>query len=119
VQRRKSSGGNPIYLGGRKFERGLGAQASSRVSFDLPDGFKTFNATIGCSVEGYYDGRVVFVVKGGDRELYRSGIMRLAHGGRDIEIPIHGVKNLVLIVEDGGNGIGSHHALWAGARLLR
>jgi len=119
VQRRKTIEDNPIYLSGRKFERGLGTHANSRIGFDLPDGFKTFAATIGCSVEGYYGGRVVFVVEGDGRELYRSKVIRLAHGGRDIEIPIKGLKKLTLVVEDGGDGIGNDHALWADARLLR
>jgi hypothetical protein len=113
VQCKKSNAGNPIYLSGQEFYRGFGTYAYSRIAFDVPEGFSKFAATIGCGLEGYYSGKAVFVVEGDGKELYRSPLLRLAHGGIDIELPIKGVKKLVLIVDEGD------YAIWAGARLLR
>lgn len=64
-------------------------------------------------------GSVVFVVKGDDRELFRSPVAGRDTSPIEIRVPLDGVSRLSLIVEDAGDGIAADHANWADARLLK
>lgn len=108
----------PMMLGGRSFLRGLGAHAASRIVYPVPEGFRTFAATIGKDQE-VSGGSVVFVVAGDDNELFRSRVFRNDTPPETIAVPIPGVRRLALIVEEAGDDINADHADWAEARLLR
>jgi len=118
VHRNLSVMGTPMAMGGRTFRRGIGTHAVSRIAYDLPSGYHTFAATIGCDQEVSAN-TVVLVVEGDGKELYRSPLMRQTSEPIDIELPIAGVKRLTLIVEDGGDTYMADHANWADARILR
>jgi hypothetical protein len=66
-----------------------------------------------------YEGELVFVVEGDGKELYRSPALKWNMDPVAIKIPIEGMEELILVVEDGGDGIQSDHANWGDARLLR
>lgn len=118
VHRNLSVMGTPMNMAGRTFHRGLGTHALSRISYDLPEGYTRFAATIGCDQEVSANS-VVFVVQGDGRELYRSPVMRRDTPLIDLDLPIKGVHRLTLILEDAGDGIIADHGNWADARLLR
>lgn len=117
VRRNQSVMGRAMTMGGRRYVRGIGTHAVSRVTYELPEGFRTFAATIGCDQEVWANS-VVFVVMADGRELYRSPLMRRDTPVVDIEVPIQGVRQLTLVLEDGGDGINADHGNWADARLL-
>lgn len=118
VRRNASIMERPMTLGGMIHRRGIGAHAVSRVSYDLPEGYARFAVTIGCDQE-VQGNSVVFVVEADGITLYRSQTMRKDTEPIDLELPIAGAHQLVLILEDGGDGIGADHGDWAEARLLR
>jgi hypothetical protein len=118
VRRNASIMERPMTLGGRIYRRGIGAHAVSRVAYDLPDGYARFAATVGCDQE-VQGNSVVFVVEADGVELYRSPLMRKDTEPIDLDIPIAGARQLALVLEDGGDGIGADHGDWAEARLLR
>jgi len=118
TRKRTSIMGTPMLIGGQRFTRGIGAHAASRVVYDLPEGYSTFAAEIGCDCE-VQAGTVIFVIEGDGKELYRSQVLRCGDAPVEVRVPISGVKRLVLIAEDAGDGISADHADWANARLLR
>ena len=118
VHRNTSVMGKPMTMGGKVFHRGLGTHAHSRITYDVPAGYASFAATIGCDQEVVANS-VVFVVEADGRELFRSPLMRSDTPPLDIDLPIRGASRLALIVEDGGDGIPADHGNWADARLLR
>lgn len=107
-----------MTLGGRAFLRGLGTHADSVLEYTLPEGYRSFSATIGKDQE-VSGGSVVFVVEGDGRELFRSPVMRNDTPPAEITVPIAGIQTLTLRVENAGDGIAADHADWADAQLLR
>jgi len=118
VRRNRSIMDQPMTMGSRRYVRGIGAHAVSRVSYDLPEGFRAFEATIGCDQE-VWSNSVVFVVEGDGKEIYRSPLMRRNTPVIELRVPIEGVRRLSLILEDGGDGIAADHGNWADARVVR
>lgn len=118
TRRNRSIQGNPMMLGGRLFWRGIGAHARARIRYRLPEPFAAFCATIGKDQE-VGGGSVVFAVEVDGREAFRSKVFRNDTPPEEVTVPLTGASELVLIVEDAGDGIGADHADWADARLLR
>jgi len=88
---------------------GFYAHAPSSYVFNLGNHWKTFKSSYG--LQDGHEGSVVFVVRGDDKELFRSTLIsdrRL----RQLEVDVTGVQRLELIVEDGGNGIGHDWGVW-------
>jgi hypothetical protein len=110
--------GKTLTLGGRRFLRGIGSHAASRVVFDLPGGYRTFAATVGKDQE-VSGGSVVFVVQVDGREVFRSGVVRDATPPQDLVVPVAQARRLALVVENAGDDIMADHADWADARLLK
>ncbi|MCF7972406.1 MAG: NPCBM/NEW2 domain-containing protein, partial [Phycisphaerae bacterium] len=51
----------------------------------------------------------------------QSSMTKVLKGGQqpvDISVPVRAWKDLILLVTDGGDGIGGDHAVWANARLI-
>jgi hypothetical protein len=86
--------------------------------FRLPEGYRALAATIGKDQE-VSGGSVVFVIVVDGREAFRSQVFRNDTPPQQISVPIAGARDLALVVEDAGDGIGADHADWADARLLR
>ncbi len=118
VQRNRSAKGQVMTMGGRTFHRGIGAHALSRIVWQRPANCKTFAATIGCDQKALA-GTVVFVVEGDGKELYRSPILRADSEPVEIHVPIGQVKQLALILENGGDRINADLGNWANARFLK
>lgn len=118
VRRNRSIMDQPMTMAGRRYHRGLGAHAESRIEFDLPPGHRLFAATIGCDQEVWANS-IVFVVEGDGVELYRSPLLRRDDAPLDVTVPIDGVSRLALLIEDGGDGIAADHGNWAEARIVR
>lgn len=98
----------PLLYSGNRFHRhGLYAHAPARHVYLTRGQWKTFTAEAG--IQCGKTGRVVFVVRGDDRELYRSspvsGITVIP-----VRVDVSGVQRLELVVEDAGD---TNHADWA------
>ncbi len=111
----KSVQGGPIRIGDRTFRHGLGTHAPSEVVYDLGGQYDRFAAWVGVDAEmkDYTASTVVFKVFGDGRELFSSGIMRIGTPAKRVDVPIHGIAELRLVVEDAGDGQECDHADWA------
>lgn len=105
-----------IQVGGRLFERGLYAHAPSSYSYDLDGKWKRLS--VGAGLVSGHDGTVEFVILGDGKELWRSKKVADAEL-RKVEVDVTTVKELVLKVEDGGNGNGSDWGVWVDPKVER
>jgi len=111
--------GKPMAIGGHQYERGVGTHARSTCWLELAGGADRFQATVGVDDNaGNAKASVSFRVVGDGRRLWDSGLMRLGQPGKPLDLDLKGVQTLVLLVNDGGDGIDFDHANWADARFL-
>lgn len=110
--------GEPISIGGVKFEHGVGTHAPSVATYQLDGRATRFTAKVGVNDTGRKErGSVAFVVSGDGRELFRSGVLRGGDAAQSIDVPLAGVNALKLEVTDGGDNNYSDHAVWADATI--
>jgi len=105
-----------IRVGGAYYESGFYAHAPSNYKFDLGGNWKTFKTGFGLQHDR--PGTVVFVVRGDGEELLRSELVE-NRAIRRVEMSVVGVRELELIVEDGGNGNSADWGVWVEPTLER
>jgi len=119
LQTNQSVWEKPMIIAGRKFARGLGTHAESRIVYDLSGGkFKSFRCLVGRD-EHAQDGAIAFQVKLDGKVVFDSGPMNKASAAKAIEVDVSGGTTLELLTLDGGDGIGGDHGNWAEAQLVR
>ena len=106
--------GKALVLGSRRYAKGIGTHAPSGIVYRLDGKYKRFVAVVG---GGQANGTVVFQVFGDGRKLYDSGVMHGLRGGKDLDVPVKGVKVLRLVVTDAGDNYTCDMAAWADARV--
>ena len=112
----KAVSGQPLQIGGEKFEHGLGVHAVSFARLVLNGKAQKFHAMVGVNeLGGGTQGSVEFIVWGDGKELYRSGVVKGGEKAKAVDVSLAGVKKLKLEVTDGGNGPDCDHADWADA----
>jgi hypothetical protein len=105
-----------LHVGGEFTESGLYAHAVSRYAYRLNGAWNRFSA--GYGLQDGHSGSVVFVIEADGNERFRSDVIR-DHQRREIELMISGVDELVLRVEDAGDGPGSDWGVWLEPTLER
>lgn len=106
----------PLAIGGQRFERGVGTHATSVLWIDLGGGSERFTAQVGIDdAAGSQKASVAFKIVGDGRVLWRSGPAKPGQRPLAVDVDLHGVKTLILIVGDAGDGIEFDHADWADA----
>ncbi len=120
LQKDRSVASQPMRIGERAFTTGLGTHAPSEIVYDLEGAYERFEAWVGVDAAMLSEDKasIVFKVLVDGRELFDSGLMRAATPARRVSVPVAGVRELTLIVGDGGDGRNSDHANWAEAVLL-
>lgn len=108
----------PIRLGGRIHNKGLGMQSDTEVSFDLDGLYETFAATVGIDDAVAPRGRATFVVTV-DGQARFSETISGGDGTLDLKVPVHGATGLSLRVEHAGDGDVADWTDWGSARLIR
>lgn len=116
-QVKRSMREQPLSLGGRKFERGVGTHANSKYRLDLAGGTEKFEATIGLDDAANGPGSIVFQVIADGKKLFDSGVMRTNTPAKTMSVDLRGAKTLLLNVTDAGDGGAYDHADWAEARF--
>ena len=107
----------PLAIGGKGFEHGVGTHAISELRLDLAGGTDRFLAFVGVD-DAAGGGTLSFLIWADGEERFDSGVMKLGDAAKAVDLDLHGVKTLVLQVEDAGDGIGCDHADWAEARFI-
>lgn len=112
----RSIAGNPLTLGGKPFERGVGAHAPAQLDM-LLDRAVVFEATVGVDDGTAGRGSVEFLVVVDGKERWRSGVLRGGNAPKRVRVDLTGAKTLSLRVTDAGDGASYDHADWAEARI--
>lgn len=107
--------GHPMNIGGRKFEHGLGTHSPGTFLINLNGGSTRFHAWAGIDDEVGKRGSVTFEVIGDGKTLWNSGIMRGGDPAKQVDVDVSGLKTLLLLVGDAGDGFEFDHADWADA----
>ncbi len=111
--------GRPMNLAGVRYRRGLFCHANSEVVVRLPGPGKAFEAVVGVDTNEQTSGgrgSVVFSVAVGDREAFRSDLVREGMPGLPVAVDLAGATGFTLKIGDGGDGIACDQADWADAR---
>jgi len=94
--------GPPLRVAGRLFAFGIGTHAPSVWKLPLAGKATEFRAWVG--VQEYANnpgvGSVEFIVRGDERILWRSGVMRGKDPAREVRVTLDGEKELALEVTD-------------------
>jgi len=112
--------GGPFHLGGKVYHRGLFCHAPSKIVVRLGAPGKTFSAVVGVDTNRFTaggKGSIVFGVVVGEKERFRSGVLREGMGGVDVNVDLGGAREFVIAVEDAGDGIACDTADWAEANV--
>jgi len=108
----------PLSIGGQTFARGVGTHAHSTYRLTLEGGTERFIASVGVDDAAGGPGSVVFQVVADGKRVFSSGVMKPGQPAKTVDVDLRGVKSLLLLVSDAGDGITCDHANWADARFL-
>ena len=113
----KSIIGQPLTLGGTKYEHGVGTHAASEIAIDLKGNAKLFTAMVGVDDETQSQGSVIFSITVDDKIVARTAVMRGGDKPILLGAKLDGARYVVLTVEDAGDNITFDHADWADAKV--
>jgi alpha-galactosidase len=113
----QSVDGNPLRIGGKTYESGIGTHAGSSIHVELDGNAKSFLAEVGIDDETAKKGSVVFHVEADGKEIWTSGKVAGGDAAKEVNLDLTGVKTLNLVVTDADDGITFDHADWANARI--
>ena len=113
----KSVEGNPISIGGQRFDRGVGTHAISKMMIDLKGSGKKFSAFVGVDDESGEPASVEFFVMGDSKVLWQSGLMKKGEVPKKAEVDLRGIQKLALFISEADASNHSDHADWAEANI--
>jgi len=110
--------GKKLTIAGETFGRGFGTHAESSLLIKLNGKTHKFSALVGLDDEMKgHDPAVEFEIYGDNKKLWSSGIMHLGDKAKPVSVSLKGIKQLELVVTDGGNGPYYDHADWVNAKF--
>ncbi|MDD5704512.1 MAG: alpha-galactosidase [Kiritimatiellae bacterium] len=119
----KSIVAEPLCIGGRVFPSGLGTHADSEIVLKLPGAGKRFSAFAGMDRNSYsltwpsQEGRIVFSIEAGGKELWASKPLGLADPPLEVGLNLAGARELTLKTREINGNIALAHADWADIRI--
>ncbi|MEG3628265.1 NPCBM/NEW2 domain-containing protein [Streptomyces poriticola] len=114
---RTAGDGNPLTIGGVRYDRGLGVHAESDVAYYAGGDCETVAAQVGVDDEEGDRGTVTFEVWADGTRVASTGVLTNAMPARPLTADVTGAEVVRLVVTDAGDGIDHDHADWADARL--
>lgn len=109
--------GNAIRMRGRRFERGLGSHAPSKLLYNIPPGYRWFEAIIGIDDETRGNGSAVLSVYLDGVRAFESPVLV---GGAEpvlVRIPLGDARQVLLQADPTPDGQRFDHVNWADARF--
>jgi len=116
--RAQSVDGHPLKVAGTTFAAGIGTHAESVMAIELGTPVDGFISAIGVDDEVGTKGSVIFQVWGDGKLLAHSAVMHGGDRADTIAANLKGVKVLLLVVTDAGDGIDYDHADWLRPELF-
>lgn len=104
----------------KDFEKGFGIHANGTITYDLSGkDYDNFEALLGVDtgIAAQNNSSIKFEIIGDGEVLATTKVLKHADNMVYINVPIHGVKQLVIKVSDTGNGNTSDHAVIANPKL--
>ncbi|MDP2113234.1 MAG: NPCBM/NEW2 domain-containing protein, partial [Bacteroidota bacterium] len=95
-----NAAGDSMKINGIYFERGVGVQTISVLSFFLDGNARQFTAEVGADDKGNKDVPVKFYVIGDRKILFESNEMRVGDQTQKVNVNLKGIKRLGLLVTD-------------------
>lgn len=125
VRKDKASSNNPIKLlvNGevKEFAKGLGTHASSEIVYNLAGAnYEYFETYVGVdrNIAEQSNSSVIFKIFADGAEVYNSGLMKFGTEAKLARIPVKGVSELKLVLDNAGNGNASDHGDFADAKFM-
>jgi len=118
VHLQKSVNGNPIRMAGKEYSRGLGSHAEACWRVKLKGSVDRFEALVGIDDEVTVDGSVVFEIWADGKLVMQSPLLKVGSKPYPVRVNLKGVQEVLLTIQDGGNGNYCDHADWADARFI-
>jgi alpha-galactosidase len=113
----RSVNNEKLTIAGRVFERGIGTHAHSSIPLVVDGNALVLSGWAGLDDETDGRGSVVFQIQADGKELWNSGLMRPKDAAKDFSLEVKGVKSLVLVAADAGDGNDWDHADWGDVKL--
>ncbi len=110
--------GKTLAIAGRTFEQGVGTHADSLLYIDLDGKVERFLARVGVDDAAGNRGTVAFRVYGDGKSLFDSGILRGGQEAKIVDVPLTGVRRVMLLAGSAGDGADFDHANWAQAQFV-
>jgi hypothetical protein len=111
--------GRPLRLGGRTYERGLGAQSRTLLAYKVQPGDLRFQAAVGVDERAGPLGSVVFRVLTDGKPRFASEPLTYRDPPVAVDVDLEGAKLLILATEFGDRGDVRDLADWVEARIIR
>ena len=103
------------------FDKGIGTHANAEIVYNLEGtNYEYFESYVGVdrNVIKQNNSSIIFKVLADGKEVYNSGLMKWANDAKLVRIPLKGVNELKLVIDNGGNGNAYDHGDFADAKFL-
>ncbi|OAB47379.1 NPCBM/NEW2 domain-containing protein [Paenibacillus antarcticus] len=105
----------------KEFAKGIGTHANSEIVYNLANtNYEYFETLVGVdrNIPEQTNSSVIFKLVADGKEVYNSGLMKYGTEAKIARIPVKGVQQLQLIVDNAGNGNASDHGDFADAKFI-
>jgi len=106
-----------LTIAGKIFQRGIGTHANSNIPLQLDGNAVEMSGWVGLDDETAGRGSVIFQIQADGKVIWNSGLMRPRDAAKAFTLDVKGVKSLVLLATDGGDGFDYDHADWADLKI--
>ncbi len=113
----KSVDGNPLSVGGEKFQRGVGTHPQGEILVVVDPVPGRFSAKVGIDDEVGEKGHAEFLVYAGEELLWRSGFMVGGEKAKACDVAFNNTHSLRLVVDTGPEGYAYDHTDWLEAKV--
>jgi len=115
----RSIGGRAIKVNGQKYKKGIGVLSGSELVYNLDGSWDRLSGHVGMDDEVGNGGSIMFRVYGDGNLLFESPLQNGKSVKQLMDLKIKGVKQLRLVLLDGGDGSKDDHGDWVDARLIQ
>ena len=105
----------------KEFAKGLGTHANSEIVYNLAGAkYEYFETYVGVdrNIAEQTSSSVIFKILADGKEVYNSGLMKYSTEAKLVRLPVQGVSELKLVLDNAGNGNASDHGDFADAKFL-
>ena len=113
----RSVAGGPLRVGSRFYLRGLGTHAPARLVYDIPEGSRIFEATLGIDRSSAGGGSATIRIEVDGKTMFESAVLRANSAPLTIEVPVSDARSLRIAIDPTGDGQRSDHVDLALARF--